>query len=209
MPGTAAKIIVSERQQVLLKEFSKSRTVGKCVSQRATIILLGFAGAVQRGDRPAGRPQPACRWASGVSGGGTPGMRCACGNVPNPTVCVRRSSTCSPTPRDRAPRRRSPPSRCPRSWRWRASRRSCRAGRSTTGRSGNCATRRSSGRSWRLFPCRRSAASCSRPPCSRTARKCGSTPRRRIPRSSRPRSKTCAEPTSRRRRRRRPTARTR
>ena len=44
MAGTAAKIIVSERQQVLLKEFSKSRTVGKSVSQRATIILLGFQG---------------------------------------------------------------------------------------------------------------------------------------------------------------------
>src|SRR5882672_7991974 len=44
MPGTAAKIIVSERQQILLKEFSKSRTVGKSVAQRATIILLGFQG---------------------------------------------------------------------------------------------------------------------------------------------------------------------
>src|SRR5205823_1189007 len=44
MAGTAAKIIVSERQQVLLKEFSKSRTVAKSVSQRATIVLLGFAG---------------------------------------------------------------------------------------------------------------------------------------------------------------------
>jgi len=44
MPGKAAKIIVSERQQVLLREFSKSRTVGKGVVQRATIILLGFAG---------------------------------------------------------------------------------------------------------------------------------------------------------------------
>src|SRR5271155_998268 len=44
MAGKAAKIIVSERQQVLLKEFSKSRTVGKGVVQRATIILLGFAG---------------------------------------------------------------------------------------------------------------------------------------------------------------------
>jgi transposase len=44
MPGKAAKIIVSERQQVLLNEFSKSRTVGKGVVQRATIILLGFAG---------------------------------------------------------------------------------------------------------------------------------------------------------------------
>ena len=59
MAGKAAKIIVSERQQVLLEEFSKSRTVGKCVVQRATIILLGFSRAAERGDRPAGRPQPA------------------------------------------------------------------------------------------------------------------------------------------------------
>jgi transposase len=44
MPGKAAKIIISERQQVLLNEFSKSRTVAKGVVQRATIILLGFAG---------------------------------------------------------------------------------------------------------------------------------------------------------------------
>jgi transposase len=44
MPGKAAKIIVSERQQVLLKEFSNSRTLGKGVVQRATILLLGFAG---------------------------------------------------------------------------------------------------------------------------------------------------------------------
>ena len=44
MAGTAAKILISERQQVLLKEFSKSRTVGKSLSQRATIVLLGFQG---------------------------------------------------------------------------------------------------------------------------------------------------------------------
>jgi transposase len=44
MAGKAAKIIVSERQQVLLSEFSKSRTLAKGVVQRATIILLGFAG---------------------------------------------------------------------------------------------------------------------------------------------------------------------
>src|SRR3954447_16487912 len=44
MPGTAAKIIISERQQKLLEEFSKSRTIGKCIAQRATIVLLGFAG---------------------------------------------------------------------------------------------------------------------------------------------------------------------
>jgi transposase len=44
MAGKAAKIIVSERQQILLNEFSKSRTLAKGVVQRATIILLGFAG---------------------------------------------------------------------------------------------------------------------------------------------------------------------
>jgi hypothetical protein len=44
MAGTAAKIVISERQQKLLEEFSKSRTIGKCISQRATIILLGFTG---------------------------------------------------------------------------------------------------------------------------------------------------------------------
>src|SRR2546426_12218337 len=44
MAGKAAKIMVSERQQVLLEEFSKSRTTAKGVVQRATIILLGFAG---------------------------------------------------------------------------------------------------------------------------------------------------------------------
>ena len=44
MPGKAAKIIVSEKQHVLLNEFSKSRTVARGVVQRATIILLAFAG---------------------------------------------------------------------------------------------------------------------------------------------------------------------
>ena len=44
MPGKAAKILVSEMQQVLLNEFSKSRTLAKGLVQRATIILLGFAG---------------------------------------------------------------------------------------------------------------------------------------------------------------------
>lgn len=44
MAGTAAKIIITERQQSLLKEFSQSRTLGKGLVQRAMIVLLGFAG---------------------------------------------------------------------------------------------------------------------------------------------------------------------
>ncbi len=49
MAGTAAKIIITERQQKLLEEFSKSRTIGKCIAQRAMIILLGFAGMFNEG----------------------------------------------------------------------------------------------------------------------------------------------------------------
>jgi transposase len=44
MAGTAAKVVISERQQKLLEEFSRSRTIGKCIVQRATIILLAFTG---------------------------------------------------------------------------------------------------------------------------------------------------------------------
>src|SRR5580658_6687797 len=52
MAGTAAKIIISEKQQMLLVEFSKSRTIGKCFVQRATIILLGFAGMLNEDIAP-------------------------------------------------------------------------------------------------------------------------------------------------------------
>ena len=44
MPGTAAKIVITEKQQKLLVEFSKSRTISKCITQRTTIILLAFSG---------------------------------------------------------------------------------------------------------------------------------------------------------------------
>jgi hypothetical protein len=44
MPGKAAKIRVSEKQQILLQELSRSCTQSKSVVQRATIILRGFEG---------------------------------------------------------------------------------------------------------------------------------------------------------------------
>lgn len=44
MAGTAAKIIISERQQKLLEEFRQSRTLGQGLAQRAAIISLGSAG---------------------------------------------------------------------------------------------------------------------------------------------------------------------
>ena len=44
MPGQAAKVVITERQQVVLREFSRSRSEGRMLAQRATIILLAFAG---------------------------------------------------------------------------------------------------------------------------------------------------------------------
>ena len=44
MPGKAAKVTITERQQSLLHELSRSRTEAPMISQRASIILLSFAG---------------------------------------------------------------------------------------------------------------------------------------------------------------------
>jgi len=44
MPGKAAKLVISERQQLILLEVSKSRSSPLSVRQRARIILLAFAG---------------------------------------------------------------------------------------------------------------------------------------------------------------------
>jgi transposase len=44
MPGKAAKVWITERQQPILLELSKSRTESRLVVQRATIVLRAFAG---------------------------------------------------------------------------------------------------------------------------------------------------------------------
>jgi transposase len=44
MPGRAAKVIITERQQTLLQQWSHSRTEALYLRQRAHIILLAFAG---------------------------------------------------------------------------------------------------------------------------------------------------------------------
>jgi len=42
MPGQAAKVVITERQQPILLELSKSRTESQLVAQRATIVLRAF-----------------------------------------------------------------------------------------------------------------------------------------------------------------------
>jgi transposase len=44
MAGSAAKVVISERQQGVLRKMSTATTVAKRLVQRATIILLAFAG---------------------------------------------------------------------------------------------------------------------------------------------------------------------
>ena len=44
MPGSAAKVIITERQQEVLQEFVASRTTALRTVQRATIVLRAFAG---------------------------------------------------------------------------------------------------------------------------------------------------------------------
>src|ERR1700683_5397742 len=44
MPGTAAKVRVSEKQLAVLQELSRSRTAAKGIVQRALILVLGVQG---------------------------------------------------------------------------------------------------------------------------------------------------------------------
>jgi putative transposase len=45
MPGSAAKVLITERQQRVLQEIAHSRTAALHVVQRALIILQAFEGA--------------------------------------------------------------------------------------------------------------------------------------------------------------------
>jgi hypothetical protein len=44
MPGKAAKVVITERQQDILRQLSRSVTIAFQLRQRARIILLGFEG---------------------------------------------------------------------------------------------------------------------------------------------------------------------
>ncbi len=54
MPGKAAKIIVTEKQQAILQAFAKSRSVSVSLAQRSKIILLAFDGHNNEADRGVG-----------------------------------------------------------------------------------------------------------------------------------------------------------
>src|SRR3954467_8083636 len=44
MPGSAAKVVITERQHEVLRKMSTATTLAQRLVQRATLILLAFAG---------------------------------------------------------------------------------------------------------------------------------------------------------------------
>lgn len=44
MPGKAAKVIVTEKQQAILLKFAKAKTSAVSLAQRSRIVLLDFKG---------------------------------------------------------------------------------------------------------------------------------------------------------------------
>src|SRR5271156_6503953 len=44
MPGKAAKVTITEKQQAILEEFRRSRSEPSFLSQRSALILLAFSG---------------------------------------------------------------------------------------------------------------------------------------------------------------------
>ena len=48
MAGSAAKVVISERQEKVLRKLSTATTVAQRLVQRATIILLAFSGVANQ-----------------------------------------------------------------------------------------------------------------------------------------------------------------
>ena len=55
MPGTAAKVKLSEKQLAVLEELSRSRTVARGIVQRASIVLRERITAASSTQSPSGR----------------------------------------------------------------------------------------------------------------------------------------------------------
>ena len=137
MPGKAAKITITERQQDILQTFSRSVTAPSRLRQRASIILLGFDGLLNEdiAERVGLTHRQVGRWRRRWANAWDQLMDIECCES---RAALRRAieAVLSDEPRPGAPAR-SPPNRSPRSWPSPASRPRSRAGPSPTGRSRN------------------------------------------------------------------------
>ena len=111
MPGKAAKVIISERQQEILEEFSRSRTEPSFLRQRSCIILLAFAGLLneQIARRVDLERHQVGNWRHrGWADAFDRLVRIEC--LEGTSALRRPSANCWPTPRVRAPLANSLPS---------------------------------------------------------------------------------------------------
>jgi hypothetical protein len=199
MPGSANKLRITERQQDVLKEISNSTTSAVRLVQRATVILLAFAGednqdiAKEVGFNRNAVAKWRRRWAKlwhklilieceQSRAGLRRAIEDALADAPrsgSPGIFTPEQVTqilalaCEPPEKSGRPiTHRGDPSR--------------------TGPATNWPTKpRNAASSNRSRPVR-SDATCARPNCNRIAADTGSTPRRRTPTSSRRRFRPCA-----------------
>ena len=69
MSGKAAKVLITERQQVILEQMSRSATIAFRLRQRAQIILLAFEGRLNEQIEPIVELGHTIKSASGGEGG--------------------------------------------------------------------------------------------------------------------------------------------
>ena len=92
MPGKAAKVQLSEKQQAILEEFSRSRSVPQAVRQRSRIVLLGFERLENQeiADEVGLIRQQVGVWRRRWQAAWE--ALCVCGNARSPNVCAKRFS---------------------------------------------------------------------------------------------------------------------
>jgi hypothetical protein len=134
MPGKAAKIIITETQQEILRTFSRSTTAPSRLRQRASIIVLAFDGLLNEdiAERVGLTQRQVGRWRRRWANAWNRLIDIECCES---RAALRRAleAVLSDEPRPGA-RPSSPRSRSPRSWPSPASRPRNPVGRSPTGR---------------------------------------------------------------------------
>ena len=129
MPGRAAKVTITERQQEVLRTMTRASTSTQALAQRAGMILRAFDGLTNAdiAERLGCERHAVGAWRRRWARAFDRLVRAEC--CEGPPRCGAPSANSSATGRGRAARASSPRSRSPRSWPSPASRRGTAAGR--------------------------------------------------------------------------------
>ena len=152
MPGMAAKVIITERQQEVLRSMVWSRSCPQGLAHRAEIILLAFEGFKNEviADRLSCERPGVGIWRKRWKKAFDRLVVIEC--VEKPRRCERRSGKCWGICRGPGAAASSRPSRSRGSSRWPANRRTNRDDPCRTGRRGNWPTKWSNAALSRRFP---------------------------------------------------------